>query len=261
MTMGSMQDAQREIAKKRAQTAQLKSIISDKKELATPVRDADRLVIAGKALDVFGFIMTGIDIVTVIKDAMQVARSLQLLHDSELGMITLEQSGAIARHAASGSTSVMAASRFLFAANVLSVLATYVGVWISLGSGYAQAKVDILTEEAMSGASRGAILGANNAAHSYVVQHFQKRVRPSYPMYREAEAAAMNMYNVALLAGYAHGKNLSQNQKVNLGKYLLNNMSAGQRSYFSGEWSTWSPRRKIDYYIETAAVFRRLLLR
>jgi len=256
-----MQDAQREIAKRRAQAAQLKSLISDRNPLEKAAGVADHLVRTGKRLDVFGFVMTGIDIVTVVNDAMQVARSLQLLHDSELGAITLQQSGNIARHAASGSTSVMAASRFLFAANVLSVLATWVGVWISLGTSYAQAKVDVLTDRAMSGASQGVILGANNAGPGYVRQHFLTRVRPSYPMYREVETAAMNMQNVAVLAGYAHGKSLSQNQKVNLGKFLVQNMSPGQRSYFSGDWLTWEPRRKIDYYIENAAIFRRLLLR
>lgn len=258
--MSSMQDAQREIAKRRARAGELKSIISDRNPLKKGVRDADRLVVNGKRLDVFGFIMTGIDIVTVVQDAMHVARSLQVLHDSELGAITLEQSGNIARHAASGSTSVMAASRFLFAANVLSVLATYVGVWISLGSSYAQAKVEILTDRAMSGASQGVILGANNAGPNYVTQHFQTRVRPSYPMYREVETAAMNMQNIAVLAGYAHGKDLSQNQKVNLGEFLAGHMSPGQLSYFSGKWSTWDARKKIDYYIESAAIFRRLLL-
>jgi hypothetical protein len=258
--MTTMEDAQKEIAKKQAAAGKLKDMISGLDPLATASCDVNSLVRIGQGLDVFGMVLTGIDIVSTVKDALDVARMIHLLHDSELGAMTLKESGNVARLASSGSTSVAAASRFLFAANVLGVLATYVGVWISLGAGYAQAKVDILTDQAMSGASRGVILGANYALAPYVTQNFELTVKPSYPMYREVESAAMNMYNIALLAGYAHGAALSQNQKVNLGRFLFGRMTPGQRSYFSGGWSSFGARRKIDYYIETAAVFRGQLL-
>jgi hypothetical protein len=253
--------AEREAAKRRANVSKLKDVISDLPAYADAVGTSDQMILIGRALDVYGFIMTGLDIAATVKDAMNVARVIHLLHDSELGAMSLQQSGRLAQLATSGSTSVMAASRYLFAANVLGVLATYVGVWISLGSGYAQAKVEIFTEQAMSGVSQGVMLGANNALAPYVGQNFQMTVKPMYPMYREIEGAAMNMHNIALLAGYAHGRSLSQNQKLNLGRYIHGRMTEGQRNYFAGGWSTYGPRTKKDYYIDTGAIFRRELLR
>jgi hypothetical protein len=67
-------------------------------------------------------------------------------------------------------------------------------------------------------------------------------------MYREAELAARNFYNISLLAGYAEGKSLSLNQKGNLFKAIHHRFGEGSRLYYSGNFKEWEPARKVDYY-------------
>jgi hypothetical protein len=256
--MGWIEDAE-EALKKQLHTVKLKNLVSDEEPGRAAITATNRYGLLGKSLDVYGMVLTGIDILSTVQDAMNVTRSMHLLHETEMGLMSLEQSGQIAR--AANSTSVMGAGRFLFAANVFGIFATYIGVWLSLAGAWAAAKADILTDNAMAGVSRGAVLGANDAGPSYVGQNFWMFVKPSYPMYREAETAAKNIYNIALVAGYAQGKSLSRNQKGNLFRFIHARMTEGSRSFYSGDWAAWSPQTKKNYYIECAAIFRRELLR
>jgi hypothetical protein len=252
-------DSAKDIAAAKARAARLKDYVLDKEPAKAAISDASRLVITGKALDIYGMVLTGIDFITTVSDALTIARTMHLLHETEMGLMSLQQASNIANLA--NTTSMMGAGRVLFAANIVGVLATYVGVWVSLGAGYAAAKADILTDHAMSGASRGAVLGANDAGPSYVEDNLWLVAKPQYPAFREAEGAARNMHNIALVAGYAQGKSLTRNQKGNLYRFLHSKMSAGSRSFYSGSWSDWGSRMKKDYYYEIAGVFRRELLR
>ena len=229
----------------------------------TDPMNANAYTLAGKAIDVYGMVLNGIDIVTASNDAMTVLRTTHLLHESEMGLTTLKESGRIAQLANTMevTNSVMSIERFLFAANVVGVLATYVGVWLSIAGAWAAAKADILTDNAKSGASRGAVLGANDAGPHYLTQNFWMQSEPSYPGFREAEKAAKNIYNISLAAGYAEGKSLTRNQKGNLFGFLHGKMTVADRGYYSGDWQNWAAHTKKDYYILCGALFRREVLR
>lgn len=210
----------------RSRAVKLKDYVLDKDPTKSAVQAADRLVIAGKAIDVFGMVLTGIDLFQTVQDAVTLTRTMHLMHEVEMGLRTAENVGNIAKGA-----SIMSTERYLFAANAFGVLATYVGVWLSIAGAWAAAKADILTDNAMTGASRGAVLGANDALPSYVgSQGFWMWAKPFYPAMREAESAARNVHNIALVAGYAQRKILSPNQKGNLFRFLHARMSPGSRS-------------------------------
>jgi hypothetical protein len=72
------------------------------------------------------------------------------------------------------------------------------------------------------------------------------------------EAAAKNMHNTALIAGYAHGKSLTRTQKSRFFAYLHGRMRDTDRSYYFGVAPRdWGPRMKKDYYVACAALFRK----
>jgi hypothetical protein len=248
----------------RRQAASLKNLILDQEPLNTASAAANRYVVIGKALDVYGMVLNGIDVITTVHEGMALAQSFHIAQECEAGLMTLKESAAFANlmeQANMGKlTSFMGAGRAMFAANVVGVLAAYVGVWMAIGGAWAAAKANILTDNAMAGASRGAVLGANDAGPHYAGRNFWMWAKPSYPMFREAEAAARNMHNVALVAGYAQGKALSLTQKGNLFRFIHAKMSPASQDYYSGSWSDWGPRLKTDYYIECGAIFRRELL-
>ena len=256
--MDVVEAAKQELARRR-RAVRLKNLIPD----VEPVTGADRYDTIGKTLDVYGMVLNGIDAVQTISDAITLLRTTHLLHETEMGLTSLAESARITQLANTmeATDSVMAAGRYMFAANVFGVLTTYVGVWMSLAGAWAQAKADILKDNAMSGASLGAVLGANDALPHYIAsQNFWMRSPPSYPAFREAENAAKNIHNIAFVAGYAEGKSLTLNQKGNLFRFLQGRMSVVDRAYYSGQWKDWSLGKKRDYYFQCAANFRMGLL-
>jgi hypothetical protein len=258
--MDVLEQAKQELVRRR-RAVRLKTVVPDVESLT----GANRFDSIGKTLDVYGMVLNGIDIVQTINDAITVMRSMDLLHESEIGLTSLAESARVTQLASTmeATDSVMSAGRYLFAANALGVLTTYVGVWMSLAGAWAQAKADILTDNAKSGASLGAVLGANDAGPHYIAsQNFWMRSRPSYPAYREAENAAKNIHNIAFVAGYAEGKSLKPNQKGNLFKFLHARMTIVDQAYYtSGPWNEWSAGKRRDYYFQCAANFRNGVLK
>jgi len=255
--MDLLEQAKHEMERRRRAT-RLKNIVPD---LPAAIA-ANRFDAIGKAIDVYGMVMNGIDAVMTLNDAITLLRTTHLIHETEMGFQSLAESARVTELASTleATDSVMSAGRYLFAANVLGVLASYVGVWMSIAGAWAQAKADILTDHAKRGASLGAVLGANDAGPHYAAQ-FWMWSQPSYPAYREAEGAAKNIHNISLVAGYAEGKTLSLNQKGVLFRFLQGNMGVVDRSYYTGDWKTWSDGKKKEYYYQCAAEFNKGVLK
>lgn len=247
---------ERETARRRALA--LRNLIPDVDSAAATAVNLDLL---GRGLDVYGFVLNGIEAAQRVQEAIAIVRSTRLLSESEAALAALKESAEVANVAegVEAGESIMEAERFLFAANVLGVLTTYVSVWLSIAGAWAAAKADILEDNSSSGASRGAVLGGNDCGPHYVSQ-FWMFSNPSYPAYREVEPTARNMYNIGLVAGYGAGKSLTRNQKGNLFRYIHGNMSNASQRMYSGNFKDWSLQKKKDYYIDCAAIFRRNLL-
>jgi hypothetical protein len=242
----------KEIARRRALA--LRNLIPD---VDSAVATSMRMDILGKGLDVYGFILNGIEAAQRVQETIAVVRSTRLLSESESALAALKETAEVAKvsEAVEAGESIMEAERFLFAANVLGVLTTYVGVWMSIAGAWAAAKADILTDNSASGASRGVVLGGNDCGPHYVSQ-FWMFSNPSYPAYREVERTARNMYNIGLVAGYGAGKSLTRNQKGNLFRYIHGNMTNATRGLYSGNFKDWTLKKKQDYYIDCGAIFR-----
>ena len=123
----------------------LRNLIPD---VDSAVATSMRMDILGKGLDVYGFILNGIEAAQRVQETIAVIRSTRLLSESESALAALKETAEVAKvsEAVEAGESIMEAERFLFAANVLGVLTTYVGVWMSIAGAWAAAKADILTD-------------------------------------------------------------------------------------------------------------------
>jgi hypothetical protein len=253
--MGLIEAYQQEVRRKKVLRdfdAKLKNHILN----IPPIEDAKTLDLVGKGFNVFDMTMSGIEIADAIHDALTLTRSMRLVED-------------VSKEAQVVSTAVRGAERFMFALEALGPLMSYLSFWIDLAGAWAEAKARILTDNAMYGMSTGVVLGANNMNPSYVGHNFWMWADPFYPAYPEAQRAAKNIYNVALVAGYGQGKSLSVNQRKRLFRCLGSYLSDGQRSFYfspnaqTGEessWDTWSATSRKDYLLALGAIFRRELL-
>src|SRR5579884_580499 len=173
----------------RRRAARLKNYVLDQEPARSAVPDAQRYVVSGHVLDVYGMILNGLEFISTVQEGMALAQSFHIAYEAEMGLMTLKESADFSRLVEQANigelTSAASAGRFLFAANVVGVLTTYVGVWMSIAGAWAAARADILTDNAMAGASRGAVLGANDAGPHYVGQNFWMFAKPSYPALRE----------------------------------------------------------------------------
>jgi hypothetical protein len=253
--MGLIEAYQQEVKRKKAIRdfdAKLKNHILD----VPPIENAKTIDLVGKGFNVFDMTMSGIEIADAVHDALTLTRSMRLVEDvSKEGQVL--------------STAIRGSERFMFALEALGPLVSYISFWLDLAGAWAEAKARILTDNAMYGMSTGIVLGANNMDSSFVGHNFWMWADPSYPMYVEAQRAAKNMYNIALVAGYGQGKSLSVNQRKRLFRFLGSYLSDGQRSFYfspnaqTGEessWDTWSAASKKDYLLLLGAIFRRELL-
>jgi hypothetical protein len=158
----------------------------------------------------------------------------------------------------------------MFALEALGPIAAYVSFWLDLAGAWAEAKARVFKDNAMRGFSAGVVLGANGAPPTYVGFNFWQKANGSYPAYRELDVPSKNIHNGALVAGYAQGKSLSNNQRRRLFRFLNGKLSDGQKHFYfeanpvtgqESNWNNWSLQTKKGYYTDLAAVFRRELLR
>jgi hypothetical protein len=253
--MQVQQQIQQEIKRKKALRefeAKLKNHILN----APPIEAAKTIELVGKGFNVFDMTKSGIEFADALHDALTLTRSMRLVED-------------VSKESQIVSTAIRGSERFMFALEALGPLVTYISFWLDLAGAWAKAKANILTDNAMYGMSTGVVLGANDMDPSYVGHNFWMTSDPDYPMYREAQKAAKNIYNIALIAGYAQGKSLTVNQRKRLFRFLGAYLTSGQSAFYfsknaqTGEessWETWSAASRRNYLLDLGAIFRRELL-
>lgn len=124
------------------------------------------------------------------------------------------------------------------------------GVFMALGSGYAEAREVIHNEAIASGFSQGFICGLLKMSTGTTKRLFaQQGVIHRHPMDEEADVVEMRARNRGLVAGYVLAGQASDDEK----KAFL-----AEIRQFTGPVSAgdWADRDKIDYVIEYAAKLR-----
>lgn len=241
------------------ENASLKKHIRDTPPLSGALGTADRMDLVGKSFNVWDMMMNGISIAHVVHDALTLTQSMRLISElpKEAQAVNLASTG-------------LKAGRMMFAVEALGPLASYVSFWIDLAGAWAEAKARVFADNAMRGFSAGAVLGANGASPAFVGDSFWQKANGSYPAYRELDVPSKNIHNGALVAGYAQGKSLSNNQRRRLARFLTDRFSEGQKNFYfepnpntgkESNWDNWTLQTKKGFYSDLAGIFRRELLR
>lgn len=129
-----------------------------------------------------------------------------------------------------------------------------VGVFTGLGASYLEAAEKIAANWSATGFSRGVVMGADRRQAKLVKEYFGSEYVPANPAFPRGRDIAMGNYSVGLLAGYSQGRFLSKNQREIFWRDLGRRM--GDQSY-RGPVAQWTERDWIDWYVSSAAVFRR----
>lgn len=128
-------------------------------------------------------------------------------------------------------------------------LAAWVGTWVALGDGYAEARAEIAEREMKSGFGRAVAMACHGRKGSTVAQYF------GYDAYsnvadQESETDARNGRAAGLLAGYRQGSLLSPGQK----KALLRDLEMRSTHRWSrAEYN--SDQAAKFYYVDLGAAF------
>src|SRR4051794_9069555 len=111
--MDLLEQAKHEMERRRRAT-RLKNVVPD---LPAAIA-ANRFDAIGKAIDVYGMVMNGIDAVMTLNDAITLLRTTHLIHETEMGFQSLAESARVTELANTleATDSVMSAGRYLFAA-------------------------------------------------------------------------------------------------------------------------------------------------
>lgn len=215
-------------------------------------RTANRLQTAKYAYDVYDMVMQGIEIIKVVHEAATLTNSMRLV-------------STVAEHSQVVGGVVQTTSRAAAALEVANVLGVYVAFWLELAGAHAAAMAAIRKDNVLRGASRGVVLGADDAPPAYVQQHFWQHGKLTYPHYPQLEEGAKNLHNIALVSGYAQGRQLSKNQKRSFFRDLFDNFDrdkeSGTREMLFGEDVVRGPIWKKEFYFSCSAKFRQLHLK
>jgi hypothetical protein len=138
-------------------------------------------------------------------------------------------------------------------AGVFSPLLGAASSFLALGAGYHEAWMKIAEDQAASGYSRGAVMGADRRSPSLVRQYFGN-LHFHYPGNGQGDRVAKATHDAGLVTGYLHGRALRQNQRTIFWRDLGRRMT--EQSH-RGPQSQWRSRDWSDWYTATAAVFRR----
>ena len=124
------------------------------------------------------------------------------------------------------------------------------GVFMALGSGYAEARELIKNEATVSGFSQGFVAGLLNMSAGTVKSIFgQHGVIPRHPGDRDSDVIEMKARNRGLVAGYLMANQVSADDK----KAYLKEIRQFTGPVSAGDWTD---RNKRDYVIEYAAKLR-----
>ncbi|MFN8651468.1 MAG: hypothetical protein U0133_20705 [Gemmatimonadales bacterium] len=190
--------------------------------------------------------------------------ALKHLHEATTMLRSTRLAETVAEHSQVVGGFARGVTRLAAAVEVGNILLTYVGMWLDLAGAHAAAMASITKDSILRGLSHGVVLGADGKSHSYVASNFWQNGKQHFPFYPHLDQGAKNLHNVALVSGYAQGSRLSTNQKGRLYADLLGTMTEGSKNlYFGGPggFGNLGHQTRKDYYIECAALFRKLHLR
>ncbi len=139
------------------------------------------------------------------------------------------------------------------AAGTLPVI-TAVGVWIALGSGYAQARNAVRVENSMSGFSQGFVCGLSRWTIRQTLDKFRRPVLKINSFDQAADDIRVDAYHDGLYSGFAAGTVMPIEGKQSYLKKMRELAGIAQPSA-----DAWRNNRliQIDYIIKLAAAGRR----
>jgi hypothetical protein len=126
--------------------------------------------------------------------------------------------------------------------------------FLALGVGYQDAAEDIAKNYSAQGYSRGAVMGANQRPARLVREYAANLQFPQNVWLPAGANISRTNHHAGLVAGYVHGRALTPNQRQIFFRDLGRRM--GDQSY-RGPLSQWRSQDYQDWYIDTAACFRR----
>jgi hypothetical protein len=134
-------------------------------------------------------------------------------------------------------------------------LAAWVGTWVALGDGYAQARAEIAEREMKSGFARALAMACHGRKGQTVVAYFAHDFYAN-TFDQESAADARKGRSAGILAGYKQGAALSPSQK----KALLRDLEVRSRHSW-GEREYHSEQAAKFYYVDLGAAFIRYHLK
>ena len=140
---------------------------------------------------------------------------------------------------------------------IVGPIAGMAAVYVALGNAHADAINSNISHQMYSGFSRGVVLGADHRSVDYLKEHWVKWSPVSNPVYPEYGKKFQQAYNMALMAGYAQGKALTDEERKAFFKDLIARLPENPTVTYGENSNEWSDRSWRDNYKETAADFRR----
>jgi hypothetical protein len=142
-------------------------------------------------------------------------------------------------------------------AGVLAIASPLLGVaasYMALGMPYLEAAEKIAAEWSATGFSRGVVMGADKRKATLLKDYFGSDYFPRNDAFPRGRDIAIANYSIGLRVGYVQGRVLAPNQRTIFWRDLGRRM--GDQSY-RGPKARWGRRDWIDWYVSSAAVFKR----
>jgi len=118
-----------------------------------------------------------------------------------------------------------------------------------------------IKNERLSGFSQGLVVGVEKKKTFFAKVNFLDSHHNFNNQFIDYRTRFDNEYKRAFAAGYATGLGFTQFEGTTFFQHLWANMSQHPRDKYGSDIARWSERIWVNYFIETAAVFRRLHLR
>ena len=137
---------------------------------------------------------------------------------------------------------------------IASPLLAMVANFIALGISCVEAAEKVAADWSATGFSRGVVMGADKRSARLVKDYFGNDYFPPNHFCPQARDVAIANYKMGLLVGYVQGRLLCPNQRTIFFRDLGHRM--GNQSY-RGDTKRWTRREWIDWYVSSAATFRK----
>jgi hypothetical protein len=144
---------------------------------------------------------------------------------------------------------------------VIAPVAGLLGVFASLGIGYAQARADVAKQRVKIGFAKGVVTGADLRKWPYVKFMFWDRTTEAGAFDPGTTRAGREAHNLGLVSGFVQGQKLSSKQREFLWKSIGRALTPGDISYYAPPKESWGPRMWLDWYTNAAAKFVQLYVK